>query len=115
MDGRAATYAALAASGGTTGAEVGDAPPIDEGRPRQEAPSPRTSTADPILRRRRASSLRCEPLSDGRRDPWRYEQRTASRHALSASRDAWSYLAWLGLVDSEGFVAGVLRDMGRAS
>jgi hypothetical protein len=34
------------------------------------------------------------------------------RH-VEASRAAWSHLAWLGLVDSEGFVADVLRPGGR--
>lgn len=119
MDGRAAAFAAYAASGGIMSAgaegETGDSPPIDEGRPRQEAPSSRTNTAAPILRRRRAASLRCEPLSDGRRDPWPSQPDAASRRTLAASRDAWSYLAWLGLVDSEGFVEGVLRDLGGTS
>lgn len=94
--------------------QTGDSPPIDEGRPRQEAPSPRTSTAAPILRRRRAAALRCEPLHDGQRDPWRFTRSISPGH-LDASRAAWAHLAWLGLVDSEGFVEGVLRDLGRAS
>lgn len=90
------------------------APPNDERRPRQEAPSPRTSTAAPILRRRRATAFRCEPLADGRRDPWR-NPTSAGPHQVESSRAAWAHLTFLGLLDSEGFQTGILRGIGRAS
>jgi len=64
--------------------------------------------------RRRVASLRCEPLADGRRDPWRYTPPT-SPGRLEASRAAWAHLAFLGLLDSDGYVEGILRDLGRAS
>jgi len=91
-----------------------DSPPTDEQRPRQEALSSECLAAEPILRRRRAASLRCEPLADGRRDPWRYTPPT-SPGRLEASRAAWAHLAFLGLLDSDGYVEGILRDLGRAS
>jgi hypothetical protein len=66
------------------------------------------------LRRRRAASLRCEPLADGRRDQFSFTPLTSPR-ALSAARQAWAHLASSGLVDDEGFVSGVLRELGNAS
>lgn len=80
---------------------------------RPEAASVAGWPADSFARRRR-SSHRCEPMADGRRDPWRFTQSTAPGQ-IEASRAAWAHLAFLGLLDREGFVEGVLRDLGRAS
>ena len=67
------------------------------------------------LRRRREAAERCEPMShNGLRDPWTFEPLVTPR-GLEASRSAWAHLRDLGLVDVEGFVDGVLRELGRAS
>ena len=41
--------------------------------------------------------------------------RVTSPASLPAARASWLHLRWLGLVDGEGFVEGILRDLGRAS
>lgn len=43
------------------------------------------------------------------REPW------SSRRSLSASRSAWLHLQFCALVDDEGFVEGILRNLGEAS
>jgi hypothetical protein len=95
------------------------APPNDERRPVGiGATSPESLAANQpsdSVRRRRAAALRCEPLQDTNvRDPWMFTP-SASRRSLEASRAAWEHLRFCGLLDADGFVAGVLRGLGGAS
>jgi hypothetical protein len=60
--------------------------------PRQDAPAE--------LRRRRQASLRCEPLDDGRRDPWTSrglhdESRKSSISARTLHVEVGRHTAWL--------------------
>lgn len=70
-----------------------------------------THAADYVaqLRHRSAESLRCPPLDCGLRDPWRYPPPSGPR-VLEASRDAWCHLYDLGLLDNDGWLAGVLAE-----
>lgn len=88
-------------------------PPQKERRPRDAAPERHsedsaaakplelfaadTSAPPPVatqLRRRRAAAVRCEPLSDGRRDPWTPKRGSAELRTLHVEvgrRTAWLY------------------------
>lgn len=74
-----------------------------------------TPTVAESVRRRRDAALRCEPLEDGRRDPWTFTAPPPSATSLRGSRAAWEHLRFLGLLDSEGYVEGILRDLGGAA
>jgi hypothetical protein len=50
----------------------------------------------------------------GHRDPWTFTP-SASQRSLEASRAAWEHLRFCGLLDTEGLVEGILRDLGGAS
>lgn len=83
----------------------------DERRPRQERRSEKSAAAKPLelfpahatattdnsagaqLRRRRAASLRCPPLVDGRRDPWSQGRTQSARrlHVEVGRRTAWLF------------------------
>ncbi|MCA0332270.1 MAG: hypothetical protein LCI03_20590 [Actinobacteria bacterium] len=67
------------------------------------------------VRRRRDAALRCEPLGGGRRDPWTFTRPDPSAASLRGSRAAWQHLQFLGLLDSDGYVEGILRDLGGAA
>jgi hypothetical protein len=70
---------------------------------------------DRSLDRRRAAALRCAPLDDGRRDPWTFTRPEPSPASLRGSRAAWEHLRFLGLLDADGYVEGILRDLGGAA
>lgn len=94
--------------------------PADDRAPRPEnrgatSGQAGSATYGPMVRRRRDAALRCEPLRDGRRDPWTFTAPAPSARSLAASRAAWWHLHDLGLLDGEGFVAGVLADLGGAA
>lgn len=86
-----------------------------ERRPGEGAASESAGWPASSVRRRRDAASRSEPIPhNGLRDPWRFEPLSTTRN-LEASRAAWAHLKFCGLVDSEGFVDGVLRDLGQAS
>lgn len=60
-------------------------------------------------RRRRAESRRLPVLDSDLRDPWHYGPPSGPR-ALQASRRAWLHLHDAGLLDDEGWIAGVLAE-----
>jgi hypothetical protein len=69
---------------------------------------PRQNIADQ-LRRRRVASLRCEPMADGRRDPW---SRRGIHAELSSERELNSWaraLAHLGDVGLVGLPPAYVR------
>jgi hypothetical protein len=95
------------------------APPDAERRPQGDHPETghvlAANQPSHSVRRRRAAALRCEPLRDkGHRDPWTFTP-SASQRSLEASRAAWEHLRFCGLLDTEGLVEGILRDLGGAS